>query len=87
MSKNLEERIANIEARNARVEADKAWETSWLRAVVILIVTYITVVIFFRATHVSQPLVSAIEPCMGLLLSTITVTWLKRRWIERRLKD
>ena len=39
----LEDRIALIEQRNSRVEADKAWETSWARKVSIAFVTYIVV--------------------------------------------
>lgn len=39
--KVLEERINKIEERNARVEGDKAWETSNLRKILIIILTYI----------------------------------------------
>ena len=31
MVKNLEKEIKDIKLRNKRVEADKAWETSWSR--------------------------------------------------------
>ncbi|MEK7615775.1 MAG: hypothetical protein AAB420_01035 [Patescibacteria group bacterium] len=37
----IEERIKTIEARNTRVETDKAWETSWTRRLSIAIATYI----------------------------------------------
>ena len=37
---SLEERVAKIEARNAKVEADKAWETSWVRRFSIALLTY-----------------------------------------------
>ncbi|MEO6761408.1 MAG: hypothetical protein ABI220_03455 [Candidatus Saccharimonadales bacterium] len=30
-NESLQKRIAALEKRNKRVEADKAWETSWLR--------------------------------------------------------
>ena len=35
----LEERVAEIEARNKNVEADKAWETSWTRSEFIALFT------------------------------------------------
>lgn len=35
-----ESRITEIESRNARVEKDKAWETSMTRKVSILMMTY-----------------------------------------------
>ena len=39
-TKTLESRLAEIESRNARVENDKAWETSWTRKISIAIMTY-----------------------------------------------
>jgi hypothetical protein len=37
--KELEKRISNIEERNKRVEGDKAWETSTLRKILIIVLT------------------------------------------------
>ena len=34
--KKLEQEINNIKERNKRVEAGKAWETSWARRILIL---------------------------------------------------
>ena len=39
----LENRVAEIEARNKRVEADKAWETSTARITIITLLTYVIV--------------------------------------------
>ena len=36
----LEKRIDDIEKRNKKVEGDKAWETSTLRKVLIVVLTY-----------------------------------------------
>ena len=38
--KEIEKRINDIENRNKRVEGDKAWETSTLRKVLILILLF-----------------------------------------------
>ncbi len=40
MKKTLESRIAEIESRNARVQNDKAWETSFTRKATIALMTY-----------------------------------------------
>lgn len=39
--KDLEKRVVAIEKRNKKVETDKAWETSWIRRICIMILTYI----------------------------------------------
>jgi len=39
----LEKKVATIEQRNARVEADKAWETSFARRGLLVLFTYFAV--------------------------------------------
>ena len=43
----IESELEAIKIRNAKVEADKAWETSLFRKCLIAILTYIVVVLFF----------------------------------------
>ena len=45
--KKLNYEVDKIKERNARVEIDKAWETSLTRKLLILVLTYFVVVIFF----------------------------------------
>ena len=45
--KNLEQEIKKIKQRNDKVEADKAWETSNFRKIIIAILTYFVIVLFF----------------------------------------
>ena len=40
-NEKIESEIKNIKARNARVELDKKWETSWTRRFCICVLTYI----------------------------------------------
>ena len=80
----LKTELDKIKARNARVELDKAWETSLTRKLVILILTYCVVAIFFCITKLSNPLVNALIPTLGFFLSTLTVPWVKTIWIKRR---
>jgi hypothetical protein len=74
--------ISAIKERNKRVETDKAWETSWLRKFLIAFLTYIVIVLFFYAANLPKPLINAIVPTMGFLLSTLTINFAKKLWIK-----
>ncbi len=79
----LQKDIEQIKARNVRVEADKAWETSVTRKLMIAILTYAVIVIFFGAAGLPKPFISAIVPTMGFLLSTLSVGVVKRWWVRK----
>lgn len=80
----LEQRIAKLEARNVRVEADKTWETSWLRRVSIAILTYIVVTVYLAfVVHIS-PWINALVPVIGFLLSTLTLSYVKKKWSDTK---
>lgn len=76
--------IETIKERNKRVEADKAWETSWIRRVFILIITYIFAVIWLMLINDSHPWLTAFVPTVAYLLSTLSLPLLKKWWIEKR---
>jgi hypothetical protein len=80
----LQEEIAEIQARNERVEKDKAWETSWFRKILIAILTYGVIVIFFFFAELPEPFINAIVPAVAFLLSTMSVSVFKKWWLERR---
>jgi len=82
--KNLENEIKRLKQRNKRVEADKAWETSWDRKGVILILTYIVIVIFFFAAGLSKPFINSIVPSLAFVLSTLTLPFFKKFRTRRR---
>lgn len=82
--KRLEQRIAAIEARNAQVEKNKAWETSKTRRFSITILTYIIIAIFFALTGSSAPLLSALVPCLGFILSTLAVKSIRSIWEKKQ---
>lgn len=77
---SLEERVAKLEARNRRVEADKGWETSWLRRGSIMLLTYLTVVFYLKYVVHINPWINGLVPVIGYGLSTLTVGFLKKRW-------
>lgn len=84
--KELEKRINDIENRNKRVERDKAWETSTLRKVLILILTYIFAVLYLKMADTTNPFLGAVVPCVGFFLSTQTLNIIKKKWLSRRKK-
>lgn len=75
--------IAEIRQRNARVEADKAWETSAARKVLVAVLTYVVVVLFFIVADLPKPFINALVPTLGFLLSTLSVGFCKRVWLKR----
>ncbi len=79
----LEKEIADIKARNTRVEADKAWETSGFRIFSITIITYITAALVLYFIGAKNFLLSALVPTAGFFLSIQTLPTVKRWWIKK----
>ena len=80
MNEDLGGMIKAIMERNARVEADKAWETSWERKVIIAAFTYILSAIILYIISAPSPLVNALIPALGYLLSTMTFRVFEESW-------
>jgi hypothetical protein len=83
----IKKEIDRIKERNKRVEADKAWETSLTRKMLILLLTYIVIVIFFFAVNLPNPFLNAIVPSVGFFLSTLTVPAFKNWWVKHIYKQ
>ena len=81
--KKLEQKISKIKQRNTKVEADKAWEVSLFRKILIAILTYLVIVLFFYFSNLSKPFINAIIPTLGFVLSTLSVPVFKKLWIKR----
>jgi uncharacterized membrane-anchored protein len=82
--KNLVKRIELLEARNKRVDADKAWETSWIRKILIMILTYLVVISYLHFVVHINPWINGFVPVIGYFLSTQTISIVKKRWIQKR---
>lgn len=78
----LEQEIILLKERNIRVDENKAWETSIVRKVSIAFLTYITILSFFFVIHVEKPFINALVPVIGFLLSTLSVSLIKKLWIQ-----
>ena len=81
---SVEERLARIESRNSKVEADKAWETSWTRRIAIMVLTYLVVSAYLAFVVHIDPWINALVPVIGFLLSTLTIEFIKNRWTARQ---
>ena len=75
--------VNQILERNARVEADKAWETSLTRRGVIATITYLVAVFFMWRIGITEPFLNAVVPTGGYLLSTLSLGVVKRWWLKK----
>lgn len=81
---DIEAEIEKIKSRNQRVEADKAWETSYFRRFIITIGTYLFSYVLFLLIEAPNPQIAALVPAMGFLLSTLTMPFIKETWLKNR---
>lgn len=82
----LEKEILKVQARNKRVEADKAWETSIVRKIVLLVITYFSAAVFMYAIEIKDFWLNAFIPTGGFLISTLTIPFFKKLWIAKVYK-
>jgi preprotein translocase subunit SecF len=80
----IRKEIEKIKKRNKNVEADKAWETSWTRRIILTILTYIVVVIFFYFAKLPNPFTNSIVPSIAFVISTSTLPLFKKIWLKTR---
>lgn len=81
---SLQDRIAAIEERNKKVELDKAWETSLVRRASIALLTYGVIAFFLCFTKNSRPLLNAVVPVVGYVLSTLVMSRIRSVWQKNR---
>ena len=79
----LESQVQQICERNRRVEADKAWEISRFRVVMICLATYLITALVFRVIGVADYWLSALIPAVAYFISAQTFPFVKEIWIKR----
>ena len=84
---SLEVRVARIEARDARVDADRAWNNSFVRHAVITLATYLAMALYLLIIKVPNPLLTAIVPAGAYVLSVLTLRPLKKWWLGLRYPE
>jgi hypothetical protein len=82
--KQIKNEIQQIKERNARVELDKAWETSWARKIIIAVLTYFVMVIFFYFASLPKPFINSIVPSLAFILSTLSLPFFKKIWMRSK---
>ncbi|MDP2670565.1 MAG: hypothetical protein Q8O99_06785 [bacterium] len=78
----LRTEIETIKSRNKKVAADKARETSRCRRILVASLTYIIISLVFYSLDIERPWVNALIPTIGFLLSTLSVSTVKRIWLR-----
>lgn len=81
--KNLQKEVSAIKERNLRVEADKAWETSPTRILLITLIIYAIAVFVLYSIGVKEFLLSALVPAVGYYFSTQSLPFIKKWWISK----
>lgn len=79
----IEQKVNSILERNVRVEADKAWETSWTRRGIVALLTYIVIVSLMFNIKDPNPFFNALVPTFAFMLSTAVLPFAKNRWLAR----
>jgi hypothetical protein len=78
----LEKKVAVLEARNKKVETNKAWETSFFRVLMLVAITYAVVGLTLIAMQNPQPWINALIPSLGFFLSTLSLPFIKKYWVK-----
>ena len=78
----IEEKVNLIMERNSRVEADKAWETSKTRRLLLAAVTYILILYFLILIEAPNPYLNALIPAAAYLIQQYSVPFIKNMWIK-----
>ena len=85
---NLEQEIRTIKKRNARVEMDKKWETSWTRRICILVLTFVVVLLFnLTIAHGINIFLGSLVPVIGFFLSTLSLGAVRKIWESKIGKE
>lgn len=82
----LEQELSRIQECNLRLEADKAWEISLFRLVVISSLAYLITGFMFAAIGDPKCWIDALIPVGGYLLSVRSLPIIKQWWLERRYR-
>ena len=80
----IENELQKIKERNAKVEADKAWEVSYFRIGVICAMTYVILALLLSLIGAQKFWLNAIVPVAGFYLSAQSLPAIKRWWIATR---
>lgn len=84
--KDAHTELQAIKARNDRVEADKAWETSLTRRGFIALLTYVCAGLYMQVMGFENGWAAALVPVGGYILSTLSLPYIKGFWLRIKRK-
>ncbi len=76
----VQQELNKLKERNKRVDANKAWETSFTRKVTLAVLTYFVIGLTLTTIKNPDPWINAIIPTLGFLLSTLSLPYIKNVW-------
>jgi len=76
----LEEEIELIKERNLRVEADKAWEVSYFRILLITLIIYVIELRYYIGSD--SFFLNAFVPAIGFFISVQSLPFIKKWWVK-----
>ena len=79
----IEKEIEIIKERNSRVEADKAWETSYFRVFFMSFIIYIVGVKIFQIMGSKDFFINALFAPIAYFISDQSLPFIKRWWIKK----
>jgi hypothetical protein len=82
----LEQELELIKQRNARVEADKAWELSRARIGSICLITYVVASVLLYVIGTERFWLGALVPTLGFFLSAQSLAVVKGWWINSQYR-
>jgi hypothetical protein len=83
----IERELEEIKQRNARVEANKAWEVSTARICVICAMTYLVAATFLYLIGTERFWLNALTPVFGFYLSARSLPIIKKWWINSHYQN
>ena len=82
---SLSKDVEQIKERNRKVELDKKWEVSFTRRFLLVAFTYLSIELYMNFIGIKDAWLNAIIPSFGFLLSTLTLSFFKSRWLSKRV--
>ena len=76
----LEARVAALERRSREKDADKYWETSWARFLLVCALTYASLALYMWAAGIDPVWVNAVVPAAAYAISATSFEPLRRVW-------
>lgn len=77
--------VADLKALKAdlqRSRVDRAWEQSWIRRILLGVLTYLFTTAFLLIGEFPNPFTSALLPVLGLFLSSLSLSEFKLLWVR-----